>query len=175
MHPTCFMHMRHASHLITPQSHTPLGPELPHEIMYEMYESLQLFLPPCSHMGTPQSHMPLPKSFWTRSNSFPVIPSPHEVIYAHVPPSAPAHRGSGHLPSGSVPPPLLPARVWQPAPDLLIEYPDVSRQDAFLRIGRLLEGEETIGSCCRLSGGIILSARHCISDPGTVSQAVGGD
>ena len=58
---------------------------------------------------------------------------------------------------------------WRPAPDMLIEQPDVSREDAFLRVDRLLEGTQTIGSCCRLSEGIILAARHSISQPNVVS------
>ena len=62
---------------------------------------------------------------------------------------------------------------WHPAPDMLVEQPDVSREDAFLRVDRLLEGTQTIGSCCRLSGGIILAARHSISQPDVVRICFG--
>ena len=69
---------------------------------------------------------------------------------------------------------LIPlAGGWHPAPDMLVEHPDVSRQDAFLRVDRLMVGTQTIGSCCRLSDGIILTARHSIIQPDVVSKFVG--
>ena len=55
---------------------------------------------------------------------------------------------------------------------MLVEHPDVSRQDAFLRVDRLFEGKQTIGSCCRLMDGIIVTARHNISQPDIVSEFV---
>ena len=56
-----------------------------------------------------------------------------------------------------------PGPVWSPTPDSLLEAPDRSREDMFSRVSRLKEGGTTIGTCCRLADGIILTARHNIS------------
>lgn len=49
--------------------------------------------------------------------------------------------------------------------DPFVISPDKSRCEMHGRVGRLMEGDETIGSCCRLSGGLVVTARHCISSP----------
>jgi hypothetical protein len=58
--------------------------------------------------------------------------------------------------------------VWSQTPDTLVEAPDHSREDMFSRVSRLKEGSTTIGTCCRLADGIILTARHNISPPDLV-------
>ena len=41
-----------------------------------------------------------------------------------------------------------------------------------VRVGRLKEGEETIGTCCRLSHGLVVTARHYISSPDVDSSSL---
>lgn len=57
---------------------------------------------------------------------------------------------------------------WGEGLEGFLEPPDCSREDMYRRVSCLQEGGSTIGTCIRLEGGVILTARHCISAPDLV-------
>jgi hypothetical protein len=58
--------------------------------------------------------------------------------------------------------------------NLQIHPPDTSREDAYRRVGRLVDkGGSTIGTCFRISpSNHILTARHCIEEHGSVLEGL---